>query len=158
MANDYGSCPAHEYGTANYPCTCEKDTGTATKSIAGSYTFDNYQQDTGITAIYPGAGTCSERAVNYAILGLIGEAGEIANKWKKLYRDAPKFATHPAEYYDYYAKLRETILDEIGDVLYYAARGAEEFGSSFGEVAAANIRKLGDRKSRNVIRGSGDNR
>jgi len=134
-----------------------KDTDPSEGS-ASAYTFDNYQEDTGTTAIYPGAGTCSDRAVNYTILGLIGEAGEIANKWKKYFRDAPDLASHPAEYWEFYANIRKAILDEIGDVFYYASRAVEELGASSGEVAASNIRKLQDRKQRDKLHGSGDDR
>src|SRR3954466_1059523 len=58
-------------------------------STASAYTFDSYQEDAGTTAFYPDAGTGSNAAINYTIFGLIGEAGEIANKWKKVYRDYP---------------------------------------------------------------------
>lgn len=123
-----------------------------------SYTLNNYQDDAGVTAIYPHAGTGREAAVNYAILGLIGEAGELANKWKKLYRDAPNFATHPAEYHDYYSKLREAIIAELGDVLWYAANLSTELGISLGAVANSNYQKLIARSERNVLHGSGDER
>ena len=161
MGNDNGisnTCPAHEHGSAYFPCTCGKAEST---SSAGSYTFDNYQQDTGITAFYPGAGTETVAAINYTILGLIGEAGEIANKWKKLFRDrghlisssettASDLATIPG--------LIEDLLSEIGDVQWYVGRAVEELGASLGEVAAANIRKLNSRQQRGKLGGSGDNR
>jgi NTP pyrophosphatase (non-canonical NTP hydrolase) len=127
-------------------------------STASAYTFDSYQEDAGTTAIYPEAGSCSERAVAYVILGLVGEAGEIANKWKKLLRDAPSLSDHPAEYYEYYDNLRHAILDELGDVFWYSSQLATELGSSLGEVAAANYTKLNNRKRRDVLHGSGDDR
>jgi NTP pyrophosphatase (non-canonical NTP hydrolase) len=149
---------------SNLDFPSETDTDPHSHSISGpgstasAYTFDSYQEDAGTTAFYPDAGTGSDKAVTYVILGLVGEAGEIANKWKKLFRDAPNFAIHPDEYRKYYANLRNTILEEHGDVIWYCAQLATELGTSLGEVAAANIRKLADRKSRNVIHGSGDDR
>jgi len=121
---------------------------------ASAYTFDNYQDDAGTTAIYPNAGEGINSAISYTILGLIGEAGEIANKWKKLYRDYPALAEND----DYPSDIRDAIEDELGDVLWYCARLATELETSLGEVAADNYRKLYDRKSRNVIHGSGDDR
>jgi NTP pyrophosphatase (non-canonical NTP hydrolase) len=127
-------------------------------SSASAYTFDSYQDDAGTTAFYPEAGAGSERAVAYVILGLTGEAGEIANKWKKLLRDAPRLSDHPDEYYEYYDNLKNDVFNELGDVLWYAALLATELGTSLGEVAAANYTKLNDRKRRDALHGSGDDR
>jgi len=48
--------------------------------------------------------------------------------------------------------------DEVGDVLYYAARLALEMGYSFNLVAESNLEKLQYRKQRDVLTGSGDDR
>lgn len=137
--------------------TCEIGTGTTKSgSSASAYTFDNYQDDTGVTAIYPDAGTKSISAINYCVLGLIGEAGEIANVWKKYYRDRNKFdATEDQSKFEFY---QTWIKHELGDVLWYASQLATELGTSLGEVAADNIRKLNDRKQRGKLSGSGDGR
>lgn len=83
----------------------------------------------------------------YSTLGLVGEAGEIANKVKKLRRDMkPRLA------------IKDDIKSEIGDCLWYLARLCDDFGLSFNDVAYDNLDKLEDRKERNVIQGSGDNR
>ncbi len=86
-------------------------------------------------------------AYEYPALGLAGEAGEVANKVKKLSRDHldPK-------------DLQEDIKSELGDVLWYLAAVATEFDISLTDVAADNLRKLEDRRARGVIGGSGDNR
>ena len=150
MGNDNCLACTHELHTPNYRHTCEKGTATAEgTSTASSYTFDNYQKATARTAFYPGAGTGSTEAINYAILGLIGEAGEIANKWKKIFRD--KDGVADLEDYDF-------LLDEAGDVEYYLSRLITELNSNHGSIAAANIRKLADRKNRGKLGGSGDNR
>lgn len=77
-------------------------------------------------------------------LGLVGEAGEFAEKVKKVIRDGT---------FD-----RELILKELGDVVFYAAALANYFGSDLQEVIDINVTKLEDRKARNVLQGSGDDR
>jgi NTP pyrophosphatase (non-canonical NTP hydrolase) len=127
-------------------------------SSASAYTFDSYQEDAGTTAFYPSADTGKDEAITYVILGLTGEAGEIANKWKKFFRDGRSI---PIESDAYKARLYAYKLDliaELGDVLWYAARLATELGTSLGEVAAANYTKLNDRKRRDALHGSGDDR
>jgi NTP pyrophosphatase (non-canonical NTP hydrolase) len=81
------------------------------------------------------------------ILGVVGEAGEIAEFFKKKFRgDKP----------DNFVEDRLTIAKEIGDELYYLARLADEYELSLDQIAELNIKKLQDRKNRGVIKGSGD--
>jgi NTP pyrophosphatase (non-canonical NTP hydrolase) len=80
-----------------------------------------------------------------AILGLVGETGEIAEKLKKEYRDNKVIK-------------KEDMCKELGDCLYYIARIAEYYDLTLEEVAFMNIKKLFDRQKRNKIHGSGDNR
>ena len=79
------------------------------------------------------------------VLGLVGEAGEVAEKTKKLLRDSTKLD-------------RNDIIKEIGDVVFYATALANFFDSSLAEVLEMNMNKLNDRASRGVLQGSGDNR
>lgn len=134
----------HDTKTNTAPITTEDRTGTAS-----AYTFDNYQEDAGTTAYYPGSDTGTKEAIAYTILGLIGEAGEVANKYKKVLRDKGG-----------YADLDDltAIAREIGDVLWYCARLASELGANLSTIAAENYRKLNDRSQRNVLHGSGDDR
>lgn len=111
--------------------------------------FNDYQRGTNDTADYPECGTGSNSAINYAVLGFSGEAGEIPNKWKKVFRDDNGVLT---------AERREAMLDELGDALWYAARLATELGTSLSLVAERNEVKLLSRKTRGVLHGSGDNR
>ncbi|KON34684.1 hypothetical protein AC477_00115 [miscellaneous Crenarchaeota group-1 archaeon SG8-32-1] len=106
--------------------------------------FDEYQSKARETAIYPNKGN----NLVYPILGLNGEAGEVAEKLKKLIRDE-----HYAD-----ADFVKSIDKELGDVLWYIAAICSELGISMNGVAHRNIRKLEDRKVRNVLSGSGDNR
>lgn len=126
--------------------TPDKELSKAETGSASGYTFDNYQEDTGTTAIYPEAGSNSIGSIDYCIFGLIGEAGEIANKWKKFHRDG------------YDESIKNDVIAELGDVLWYVSQLATELDIKLGDIAADNIRKLADRKQRNVLRGSGDER
>ena len=77
-------------------------------------------------------------------LGLVGEAGEVAEKIKKYYRDG--------------VSNEEDIIKELGDVLFYVAALSNFFNSDLSEVALKNLEKLKDRKARGKIKGSGDDR
>lgn len=110
-----------------------------------SITATEYQARASETAIFP-----KEKALEYLTLGLVGEAGEIANKAKKLIRDGADVA-------GYNDKLNQ-IGAELGDVLWYAAMLAKEVDMNLGKVMENNLDKLADRKSRGVIGGSGDTR
>lgn len=107
-------------------------------------TLNEYQEKASRTAIY-GSGN----AVNYPILGLAGEAGELANKYKKVLRD-DNGILHPDK--------REALAAELGDVLWYVAAIARDLGADLDDVAQQNLDKLYDRKARGVISGSGDTR
>lgn len=106
--------------------------------------FSQYQKKAIRFAEYPNAGV----DVNYPVVGLVGEAGEVAGAWKKILRgDNNKDG-----------QLGEKIIDELGDTLWYISEIANCLGISLDEIAKRNIRKLQDRKDRGVIKGSGDNR
>ena len=101
--------------------------------------FKSYQDMAAETAVYK-----SEHQVIYPALGLAAEAGEVANKVKKILRDG-KFD-------------RNAIADEVGDCLWYIAALCRDLNVDMKEIAKNNLRKLHDRKARGVIQGSGDNR
>ena len=106
--------------------------------------FNQYQFQTSLTATYP-----QERALEYLVLGLTSEAGEVAGKYKKIIRDNEGQFT---------PELTEALLDEIGDVLWYCSELASQLKTNLGAVAAKNVTKLQSRKQRGAIGGSGDNR
>lgn len=109
--------------------------------------FNEYQEQTATTAIYPGAGLGNIVARSYTGLGLANEAGEVAGKIKKWLRDGIPFA-----------EVRAQVKGELGDVMWYVARVADEFGLELDDVARSNLDKLQDRKVRGVLGGSGDSR
>lgn len=105
-------------------------------------TFKEYHAEARKTAGYDPA-----LKITYPTMGLVGEAGELANKVKKLLRGDKNRD-----------ELIEGIKSEMGDVLWYLATLADDVGVTLDEVAAENIRKLRDRQARGIIKGSGDNR
>ena len=111
--------------------------------------FFEYEDSVASTAIYPESGQATLTALNYTVLGLVGEAGEIANKVKKIYRDKGGVLS---------VEDRAEISKEIGDVLWYASRAAAELGYTLEEVAEYNVEKLQSRHARGVLGGNGDNR
>ncbi len=111
--------------------------------------FKEYQEAVTSTALYPEVGTGSIGAITYCTLGLAGEAGEIAEKVKKLIRDSGGIPT---------PEFRAAILKEIGDPLWYIAALSKELGFTLEEVAQANKEKLFGRRERGTLQGSGDDR
>ena len=86
-------------------------------------------------------------AIIYPTLGLLGEAGEVADKMKKVLRGDPV-----SDNYD------EELGKELGDVLWYLAVLADDLDLDLEEIAMVNLEKLQDRKARGVLKGNGDNR
>jgi NTP pyrophosphatase (non-canonical NTP hydrolase) len=107
--------------------------------------LSDYQTRSRVTAVYPNAGD----NLVYPTLGLAGEAGEVAEKVKKLIRDDAGVLSD---------ERRAAIAKELGDVLWYVAQVATEAGLDLDEIAAANLEKLLSRAQRGVLQGSGDDR
>lgn len=106
--------------------------------------LNEYQEKAVSTAIYP-----SEMVIVYPALGLNGEAGEVAEKVKKMIRDNNGILSD---------EIRESIIKELGDVLWYVANTANDINASLDEIANVNIEKLNKRKQENKLKGSGDDR
>ena len=85
----------------------------------------------------------------YSVLGLCGESGEVAEKFKKIKRDKGGVIDENS---------KEEIVKELGDVLWYITRTALNIGKSLDQVMEANIKKIEDRHNRGVVHGGGDNR
>lgn len=110
--------------------------------IKENWNLNNYQMQAREFAIYP-----EHMKVVYPALGLAGEAGEVVDKVKKIYRDDRTDARFLAE-----------IAKEIGDVMWYCAALANDLGFDLQQVAEMNIYKLKSRKAAGKISGSGDDR
>lgn len=105
--------------------------------------FDNYSQQAHKLAIWP------QDQELYPVLGLAEESGEVVGKFKKMLRDDDGVMTD---------ERRESIIKELGDVLWYLNEVALLVGSNLDEVAETNIKKLNKRAENNTIKGSGDDR
>lgn len=127
--------------------TLQDDVKRFMEEKGASMTFEEYQKFCKTTAIYP-----TNTQLMYPALGLTGEAGEVANKIKKLVRDGV-----PADWRNS-IEFKEQIAAELGDVLWYLSALATDLDMSLGRIAKNNMDKLNSRKERGKIGGSGDNR
>jgi NTP pyrophosphatase (non-canonical NTP hydrolase) len=107
--------------------------------------LSDYQRDSRATAVYPDAGS----NLVYPTLGLAGEAGEVAEKVKKLIRDDGGVLSD---------ERRSALEKELGDVLWYVAQVATECGLDLDAIAQGNLDKLRSRQERSQLGGSGDDR
>ena len=94
-------------------------------------TLNEYQEHALETAIYP-----AESRIIYPTLGLTGEAGEVADKVKKIIRDNHK---------EFTPEKKAEIMKEIGDVLWYCALFATALSEDLQTIMERNIAKLRDR-------------
>jgi NTP pyrophosphatase (non-canonical NTP hydrolase) len=108
-------------------------------------TPNDYQRKALETAIYPNLGS----NFLYPTLGLVGEAGEVAEKVKKIIRDGEGVLTDLE---------RDKIAKELSDVCWYVAVLAYELDYTLEEILRINLDKLASRAERGVISGSGDDR
>jgi NTP pyrophosphatase (non-canonical NTP hydrolase) len=112
-------------------------------------TFEDYSAMVRTTAAYPEKG----KNIIYPALGLAGEAGEVAEKVKKLWRNLGQRSGEQISVDD-----KASLVKELGDVLWYVAAMSEELQVKLEHVAEENSRKLLDRKERGVIKSAGDSR
>jgi NTP pyrophosphatase (non-canonical NTP hydrolase) len=109
-------------------------------------TFEEYQKQALTTVI---SSNDSFKDSLHWVLGINGEAGEVAEKIKKIIRDKNGVMSKQD-------KLE--LGKELGDVLWYLAVFAHDLGLSLDKIAAENLDKLQSRKARGVLGGAGDNR
>lgn len=113
----------------------------AAKAVPGRVLVDHYQE-WAWTLAQP-----ASRELRYAVLGLTGEAGEVANKVKKVFRDDAGGVTDAR---------RDDLVSELGDVLWYVAELATLLEVKLSAIFQANYNKLSSRAARGTISGSGD--
>ncbi len=107
--------------------------------------FQDYQKQAKKTAVYPNKG----KNYIYPVLGLAGEAGEVAEKFKKIIRDNDGKIN---------SEKKAEIEKELGDVLWYVSQIATELKIDLASIAKTNIKKISSRLKRGCIKGQGDNR
>lgn len=92
--------------------------------------MNDYQFETRNTAKYK---KTVKDPLSYLALGLAGEAGEVANKIKKVLRDDYGYLTD---------EKKAELLEELGDVMWYLAQMIDHLDSSMASVASKNLVKL----------------
>lgn len=90
-----------------------------------------------------------DSGLEYPVMGLTEEAGEVAGKFAKIIRDKKGVITQDD---------KNEIIKELGDVLWMVNEIALRLDCSLQYVAQVNIEKLTSRLKRGKINGSGDNR
>ena len=116
-----------------------------TESEPPAVDFAAYQR----AAARTGGPVAVDHPIVYPTLGLTNEAGEVAGKVKKIFRDRGGVVTDDD---------RAALTLELGDVLWYLAELCTRLDIDLADVAAANIEKLQGRLARGTLAGDGDDR
>lgn len=111
--------------------------------------FNEYQKKAAKYDFFDATGDLGEVEFIEKVLGLVGEAGETADKIKKILRDKDGVVS---------LEDRGLVVKELGDVLWYIASIARYLDVPLSEVASGNIEKLESRWQRNKLHGEGDER
>lgn len=101
-------------------------------------TFEEYQKLSG--AYTQSLGT--DDVFLYSVLGLTGEAGEVAEVVKKMIRDKGRQLSEED---------RQEILKELGDVLWYVAKVASKLDFSLEDVANRHLQKMKERFGDKIV-------
>lgn len=109
-------------------------------------TFEEYQKQALATVLSTGN---EFKDLLHWVLGINGEAGEVAEKVKKIIRDKNGVITDED---------KKELAKELGDVMWYIAVFAHDLGVPLDDIAKQNLAKLKSRKERGVLGGDGDNR
>lgn len=111
--------------------------------------FDEYQEKAAKYDLFEATEDLKEVGFIEKVLGLVGEAGETADKIKKLLRDKDGMVSDED---------RALVVKELGDTLWYLAAISRYLNTPLSEVAEGNIEKLESRYQRNKLHGEGDER
>lgn len=104
--------------------------------------LNDYQERIKQFAVYPEANTGSFGEMNYLVMGLCGEVGEVAGKISKLIRDG--------------GIDEQAFLKEVGDCLWFITMICNCAGTTLRDIAEQNYEKLYQRSLAGTIKGSGD--
>lgn len=111
--------------------------------------FDEYQRKAAKYDFFEKTDDLKAVGFTEKVLGLTGEAGETADKVKKILRDKDGVVS---------SEDSELLVKELGDVLWYLAAISRYLGVPLSEVAKGNLDKLESRYRRNKLHGEGDKR
>lgn len=111
--------------------------------------FDDYQKKAKKYDFFEATADLKSVGFIEKILGLVGEAGEAADKIKKILRDKNGVVSDED---------KELVIKELGDTLWYIAGISRYLEVPLSEVASMNIDKLESRYKRNKLHGEGDKR
>ena len=111
--------------------------------------FDEYQKKAAKYDLAEATSNLKDAGFIEKVLGLVGEAGETADKIKKIIRDKDGVTS---------AEDRDLVKKELGDTLWYIASIARYLDVPLSEIAEGNIDKLESRYQRNKLHGEGDKR
>jgi NTP pyrophosphatase (non-canonical NTP hydrolase) len=114
--------------------------------VGDEMTFEDYQKQALSTVL---STDDNFKDLLHWVLGMNGEAGELAEKMKKIIRDKGSVISEED---------KREMAKELGDVLWYIAVFAHDLGVPLDTIAQHNLDKLQSRKDRGVLGGSGDNR
>ena len=87
--------------------------------------------------------------ITYPALGLNGEAGEVAEKVKKCWRDNNGIFDD---------NIKQAIMKELADTLWYIWACADDMGYTLEDVLKIGMQKVKERQETNTVHGNGDDR
>ena len=111
--------------------------------------FDDYQEKAAKYDLFEPTADLKAVGLMEKVLGLSGEAGETADKIKKILRDKDGKMSDED---------KMAVVKELGDVMWYLSGISRYLGVPLSEVAELNLDKLESRYQRNKLHGSGDER
>ncbi len=111
--------------------------------------FDEYQKKASKYDLAEATADLKDVGFIEKVLGLVGEAGETADKIKKILRDKDGIVS---------SEDKDLVVKELGDTLWYIASIARYLDVSLSDVAKGNIEKLESRYQRKKLHGEGDER
>ncbi len=112
-------------------------------------TINEYSTQAMSTDLFEKTDDITNPAMLEKVFGLCGEAGEVAEKFKKLLRDKGGVASDDD---------KKELAKELGDILWYINSVGSYLGYDLEQIAQMNLDKVLSRKARNQTHGSGDNR
>lgn len=111
--------------------------------------ISDYSNQAISTDLFDKTNDIDSHAMLEKVFGLVGEAGEVAEKFKKILRDKDGIASDED---------RKELAKELGDILWYINSVGLYLGYELEQIAQMNLDKVLSRKERGLTKGSGDNR